>query len=62
MVEYYRNKETGATYRLVYLAEQIFKVFKQIAKQYFDGLWEIEYDEELVGEFSTLDECFTAML
>lgn len=62
MNEYYQNKETKVIYRVFHQSEECLRVFKRITKQYFDWLWEFETDEEEIGTFKTIDECFATML
>lgn len=62
MNSYYKHKETETIFRVYKEAEDRYRLFKRITRQYFDGLWEFETDEQEIGTYQTLDECFNEML
>lgn len=62
MVKHYQNLDSKNIYKIYCKSEEHFLLFKQIVKQYFDGLWELEYDYEEIGCFKTEDDCFRVMV
>lgn len=62
MNEYYQNKDTGIMYRVWEKSKGEFIVFKQVLKQYFDGLLELENIEEEIGKGKNIDECLSLMV
>lgn len=62
MNSYYQNLDSKNIYKIYCKYEENFILYKQVIKQYFDGLWEMECDYEEIGCFKTKSECFKLMV